>query len=185
MDDREIISLFWERDELAVAETQKSYGKLCNSIADRILNNRQDAEECVNDAYLALWNTIPPERPQHLSAFLARIVRNISLKKYRERTAKKRSSAVMLTLDELAECIPDPNTPDAEMRNCELSGMLDAFLRSLPEAECSVFLRRYWYFDSIEDICERFGFGKSKVKMMLHRTREKLRKKLKEEDFIV
>ena len=185
MDDREIISLFWERDELAVAETQKSYGKFCNSIADRILNNRQDAEECVNDAYLALWNTIPPERPQHLSAYLGRIVRNISLKKYRARTAKKRSSAVMLTLDELAECIPDPNTPDAEMRNRELSGMLDAFLRSLPEVECSVFLRRYWYFDSIEDICKRFGFGKSKVKMMLHRTREKLRKKLKEEDFTI
>ena len=185
MDDREIISLFWERDERAVAETQKRYGKLCHSIADRILNNRQDAEECVNDAYLALWNSIPPERPQHFSAYLGRIVRNLSLKKYRERTAKKRGSAVMLTLDELAECIPDPNTLDVELRSEALSRLLDAFLRSLPEVECSVFLRRYWYFDSIEDICERFGFGKSKVKMMLHRTREKLRKKLKEEDFMI
>ena len=185
MDDRTIISLFWQRNEQAIAETQQAYGKFCYLIANRILSNREDAEECVNDAYLALWNSIPPEKPQHFSAFLGKIVRNLSLKKYRTRSTQKRSGGVVLALDELSECIPDTKTLQEDLRQEELARLLDEFLRSLPENERNIFLRRYWFFDSIADICERYDCKESKIKMTLFRTRKKLYETLKKEELIL
>lgn len=185
MDDRTIIALFFKRDEAAIAETCKKYESYCYSIAYRVLGSREDAEECVNDTYLAAWNSIPPQSPHSLSAFLAKITRNLSLKRHRDRSAQKRGGgAVLLTFEELSECIPDHQTPQREMEQKELANLLDAFLRALDVEERNVFLRRYWYFDSISDIANRFGYGESKIKTMLYRTRKKLYETLKQEELL-
>ncbi|MBQ2735685.1 MAG: RNA polymerase sigma factor [Clostridia bacterium] len=185
MDDRNIVALFFDRNEDAVAETQKKYASYCYSIAYGVLKNREDAEECVNDTYLVAWNSIPPQAPRNLSAFLGKITRNLSLKRVRSQTAQKRGGgAVLLTLEELSECIPDHQTPQRELQQKELANLLDAFLRTLDEEERNIFLRRYWYFDSISDIAKRFGYGESKIKTLLHRTRKKLYKKLKQEELL-
>ena len=186
MDDRKIIALFFDRDEAALAQTQKKYASYCYSIAYRVLGNREDAEECVNDTYLAAWNSIPPQAPRNLSTFLGKITRNLSLKRVRKQTAQKRGGgAGILTLEELSECIPDHQTPQHELEQKELANLLDAFLRALDVEERNVFLRRYWYFDSINDIAKRFSFSESKVKMMLKRTRDKLKDHLLKEGVIV
>lgn len=182
MDDSVIVELFFKRSENAVAQTQEKYGKYCHSIAFNILHDEEDANETVNDTYLNAWNSIPPHRPQMLSTFLGKITRNLSLKKWREKTADKRGGGeATLTLDELEECIPDGETIEYELSVKELAQIVDAFLRTLPDNERRVFVRRYWYLDSISDICDQFGFGNSKVKMMLLRTREKLKKQLETE----
>ena len=175
MEDRQIIALFLDRKEAALTETQQKYGAYCYSIAHRVLNNHEDAEECVNDAYLAVWNAIPPHQPLSFSAFLAKTTRNLALKKHRERSTQKRGgNVILLTFEELSECIPDHQTPQREMEQKELANLLDAFLRTLGEEERNIFLRRYWFFDSISDIAKRFGYGESKIKMILLRTRKKL-----------
>ena len=185
MDDRTIIALFFKRDEAAIAETCKKYESYCYSIAYRVLGSREDAEECVNDTYLAAWNSIPPQAPRNLSTFLGKITRNLSLKRVRKQTAQKRGGgAGILTLEELSECSPDHQTPQHELEQKELANLLDAFLRALDVKERNVFLRRYWYFDSISDIANRFGYGESKIKTMLYRTRKKLYKTLKQEDML-
>ena len=185
MEDSNIITLFFNRDEQAILETQKKYEKYCYSIAYRVLNNREDAEECVNDTYLTAWNVIPPQFPKSFSAFLGRITRNLSLKRYRDAHRQKRGEhTVLLSLDELAECIPASQTLQNEMQQKELSALLDTFLRMRPPEERNVFLRRYWYFDPISEIAKRFGYGESKIKMMLFRTRKKLYEKLKQEELI-
>lgn len=183
MEDGQIIELYWQRDEAAVTETQNKYGNYCFSIASHILHNRQDAEESVNDTYIAVWNAIPPHRPAVLSTFIGKITRRLSLKKLREKNAQKRGSGnVPVPLEELEECIPDIQNPSTELEAKELAKVIDSFLATLPPEERRVFLCRYWYFDSISEISSRFGFGQSKVKMMLKRTRDKLAKRLKKED---
>lgn len=183
MEDNRIIELYWQRDEAAIAQTQAKYGGYCHSIAYHLLHNYEDAEECVNDTYVGAWNAIPPYRPRNLATFLGRITRNLSLKKWRAKTAKKRGSGdVPLVLDELEGCIPSGNSIDAYMDAEELAGILDDFLGGLPVTERRVFLCRYWYFDSVSEIAARFGFTHSKVKMMLKRTRDKLLKRLEKED---
>lgn len=185
MKDEQIVNMYMERDETALEETEKKYGHYCFMIAHNILGNREDADESVNDTYFCAWNIIPPTKPQMFSAFLGKITRNLSLKKHRRKMAKKRGgSEVETTLDELSECIPDSHNIEEEIQTKELTHIIDTFLRTLPETERQVFIRRYWYFDSIDHISKTFDFGESKVKMMLMRTRQKLLKVLSEEDLL-
>lgn len=172
MDDSRIIELYFARDNSAINETKTKYGKLLYSVSYNILKAREDAEECENDTYLAAWDSIPPNQPQILSAFLSRITRNLSFKKLRSQRAQKRGgNKTVLPLDELATVIPDSFNAISQL---ELTEILNAFLRALPTRERQVFICHYWYCDSIKDISRQFGFTQSKVKMMLSRTRQKL-----------
>lgn len=183
MEDQQIIELFWQRDEAAVSETETKYGWFCYSISDHILHNREDAEECVNDTLLAAWNTIPPQRPVLFSAYLGKITRRLSLKKLRAQLADKRGGGKPnLAFDELDECIPSGQRMDEQLEAGELTRIIDDFLGTLRTAERRVFLRRYWYYDSISEISKRFGYSEGKIKMILMRTRDKLRVRLSEED---
>lgn len=175
MEDLRIIELFFERDEQAIKETEAKYGKLCHHIAYNILSDYADSEECVNDTYLGAWNAIPPTKPENLMAFLAKIARNQALKRLEYRKREKRSAEVMLTLNELAEVIADDRyAPDVSDE--EVGRLISRFLRSQKEDVRNVFLRKYYYFDSIEEIAGRYSYTESKVKNMLFRTRNKLKK---------
>lgn len=182
MDDREIIDLYWARSECAIAETDIKYGKLCHHIAFNILDNAQDSEECVSDTYLKVWSIIPPKRPVKLAAFLAKITRNLALNRYEKSTAEKRGGGeVNLALDELTECIPDPNFVERVIDNRILADKLNAFLRELSPETRKIFMRRYWEVCSIREIAELYSISESKVKVSLFRTRGKLRSYLEQE----
>ena len=182
MDDKEIVALYWARDERAIDETKTKYENYCRAIAYNILGNREDADESVNDTYLGAWNSMPPHRPEFLSAFLGKITRNLALKKWRTASAEKRGNGELaLALDELQECVTSGDLVVEEIQVKELATIIDGFLREIPEVERRVFVRRYWYTDSVRDICKQFGYGQSKVKMMLYRTRKKLLEKLMKE----
>lgn len=183
MDDKSIVDLYWQRSEKAVSETQHKYGRYFFSIAYNILANSEDAEESVNDTYMAAWNQLPPHRPSVLAAFLGKITRNISISRWRSRAAHKRGGGeIILALEELSECIESGQNPEADYLRKEASDLFNKFLDALPRDERNVFLRRYWYLDPIADIAKDFGFSQSKVKSMLHRTRAKLRIQLEKED---
>lgn len=182
VEDKQIVALFLERDEQGLRAARDKYGNYCYSIACNILDDRQDAEECVNDTYLAAWCRIPPCEPVCLSAFLGKIARNLALKRYRENTALKRGGGtVTLSLEELSGCIPTGHSFDERLQAQELADLISRFLRSLPETERRIFVRRYWGCESIGDISQKCGFSQSKVKMMLLRTRRKLQTYLTEE----
>ena len=182
MDDNKIIELYWNRSEKAISETATKYGGYCYTIAYNILSNSEDSEESVNDTWLAAWNTMPPKRPKLLAAFLGKMTRYISLDRWKNRTAAKRGGGeVPLVLEELEECISGEDSVEREYLKKEFAMMMNRFLENLPEIERKVFLCRYWYMDSIEDIAKRFDFSESKVASMLHRTRGKLRKMLEQE----
>lgn len=182
MDEKQIIDLYWARSERAIDETARKYGKFCHCIAYNILAKHQDSEECVNDTYLNAWNAIPPKRPNKLSAFLGKITRNLALKTYERYTAEKRGGGqVVLALEELAECIPDPNTVERMVDNRILADKLNVFLSQLPGEARRIFLRRYWNLNTVREIAEVYGISESKVKMSLMRTRGKLRSFLEQE----
>ena len=182
MDDHAIIELYWERSEDAISKTAAKYGGYCYTIAYNILSNNEDAEESVNDTWLAAWNTMPPRRPKLLAAFLGKMTRYISLDRWKNRTARKRGGGeVPLVLEELEECISGEDSVEKEYLQKEFAESLNQFVENLPDVERKVFLCRYWYMDSIETIAEHFGFSESKVASMLHRTRGKLRKMLEQE----
>ncbi len=186
MDDEKIIALYHRRNEMAIRETKTKYGRYIQTIAHNILQNREDAEECENDTYLGAWESMPPERPHALAPFLGTLARRIALDKWRRRHADKRGGGeTTLPLCELEECIPDASSIDDSITAATIAESISAFLRTLPEAECSVFLRRYWYCDSIRAICLRYGYSQSKVKMSLLRTREKLCKLLEKEGILL
>jgi RNA polymerase sigma-70 factor (ECF subfamily) len=182
MEDKRIIEMYWQRDEQALTLTRHKYGAYCHTIAWQILHSREDADECENDTYLRAWNAMPPDRPQGLRAYLGAITRRLSLDRWRERKSQKRGGGeVALSLDELGECVTHPDTVPETVDAAQTAAVLSTFLRSLPPAECDVFLRRYWYFDSVAQIAKRFGYSESKVKMTLSRTRDKLRVCLEKE----
>lgn len=182
MEDREIITLYNARDDRAVSETDVKYGPLCRYVAGNILSLPEDAEEAVQDAYLGAWNAIPPTVPRSLRAFMARLTRNASLKKYDRLTAKRRGLACTSSLEELSECVSGRETPESELENRRIEEVIGRFVRDLSEEKRYVFLRRYWYFDSVEDIGRRSGFSASKVANMLYRMRKDLRETLLKED---
>ena len=182
MDDNGIIGLYWERSERAITETANKYNGYCYSIAYNILANKEDSEESVSDTWLTAWNVIPPRRPSVLAAFLGKITRHISIDRWRVRTAQKRGGGeVAVALDELGECVSGGLTPEQAVERKELVTSFNRFLDTLSETERSVFLCRYWYLDTVPSIAVSFGFSKSKVTSMLHRTRKKLRVHLEKE----
>ena len=186
MKDEAIIELFWARSEAAIHETDRAYGRYCQSIAYGILRVHENAEETVNDTWLKAWDTIPPERPHYLKGFLGRITRQLSINRLEKETAQKRGAGqYALALEELAECIPDQSRGEDLADLTALRDALNRFLRSLPVESRSVFLRRYWYAQSIAEIAAGCGMSESKVKSMLLRTRNKLRKLLTEEGFVL
>ena len=176
MEDADILELFFMRSESAIQETRIKYGKLILDIAMRILNSIPDAEECENDTYLGAWEAIPPKKPENFMAFLAKTARNLALKRYHFVNAAKRSPRAAVSLSELEECISDNsgNSPS----DGELASAINDFLSSLNDESRKVFLLRYWYFSSINEICDRCGISKSKAESMMFRTRKKLKNHL-------
>lgn len=173
MDDNEIIALFFARDENAIRLTQETYGRRLFHLANNIVKSREDAEESVSDTYWKVWDSIPPQKPLHFFAYIARICRNFALKKLDWANAQKRSAEIVALTDEMACCIPD-NARQAQTDARELGRILDAFLRTLPPRNRNVFLRRYWFADSISEIAQQFSISESAVQMRLNRSKEKL-----------
>lgn len=180
MDDLQIIELYFARDEKAIKETDTKYGRLCFNLANNILSNNQDSEECVNDTYLSVWNKIPPTRPNNFMAFICKITRNLSLKKLEFKMALKRTPNVIVSFHELEEVLSDDHIPP-NIGDEEIGKMLTAFLQNEKEDARNVFIRKYLYFDSIGDIAARYSFTESKVKKMLYRSRNRLRDYLRKE----
>lgn len=181
MEDKAIIELYWKRSQQAVAETADKYGGRLQKLSMNILHNREDAEECVNDTYHATWNTLPPEKPDFFFAYLAKLTRNFSFGKYDYYHARKRDATVVELSLELENCIPAPNDLECRMESEEIGRIISDFLRMQPADMRKVFVRRYWYMDSIRDISHAFGQSESKVKSMLFRMRNKLREYLERE----
>lgn len=180
MDDLQIIELYFARDEQAIKETDRKYGKTCFRVAYNLLSNNEDSEECVNDTYLTVWNKIPPTRPNNFIAFICKITRNLSLKRLEVSNAMKRSAGTIISLSELEKALPDQCiAPDVEDE--ELGKLISAFLWSEKALDRNVFLRKYWFFDSISDIAERYSMNENSVKSMLFRSRNRLREFLRKE----
>lgn len=184
MDDAKIIALFWERNEQAVQETDAAYGRKLYGLSHRILNNREDAQECVSDTYLETWQAIPPKRPAYFYAFLSSICRHLSFNRLDWRMAAKRHAEVVALTQEMESCIPDLRQ-EAALGRQELRRILEQFLDSLPRESRLIFLRRYLYVDSVAEIARRYDISESKVKTQLHRTRKKLRTYLEQEGISV
>ena len=173
MDDQKIVSLFWARNEAAIAETDAAYGRRLRTLANRILGNLEDAEESVNDTYLKTWEIIPPQRPTYFYAFLASICRHLSFHRVDWKKAAKRNAEIVTLSEELELCIPDTRR-EQEMEAKEIARALSAFLNGLPQETRRIFLRRYYHADTIAEIAARYCLTESKVKMQLSRTRAKL-----------
>lgn len=178
LDDRKIIELFFERSEQAIVELSNKYGSVCTKVAFNILNNKQDTEECVNDAYLGTWNTVPPQNPNPLLSYVCRIVRNLAIKRYHANTAAKRNSIYDVALDELENCFPSFASVEYEFSAMETARMIDAFLKTLDQKNRIMFVRRYWHSDSIDDLAKLFYTSNHNISVRLSRTREKLKKYL-------
>lgn len=184
-DDKSIIELFFDRSEKALVELDIKYGKLCHKLSHSILNSHQDAEECVNDAYLGVWNAIPPARPDPLRAYICKVVRNISLKLYYRTKAEKRNSVYDIAIQELEDYLPAPNTVEAEMETRELTLIIEEFLDTLSEENCVIFLRRYWFSDTYAEIAKRTGISEKSVSMRLVRIRKQMKQYLIEREVYV
>ena len=185
--DESIIERFFARIEEAIGDLQQKYGKYCFTIGFHILADESDTEECLNDTWLRTWNSIPPERPQCLKSYVGCITRNLAINMYRRDTAKKREgSRYNVALDELTDCmVPSKDNVSESVDHKALSDVINAYLATLPEEKRNIFVRRYFYMDSIEEICDRYGRNESFVKVNLHRMREGLRKELLKSDIIV
>jgi len=181
LEDSKIIALFYERSEQAIVELSNKYGAVCNKVANNILNNRLDAEECVNDAYLGVWNTVPPQNPDPLISYVCRIVRNLAVKRYHQNTAMKRNSYYDVSLEELDECLPSGVSVEGEIEAKEVSEMINRFLKDLDKKSRVIFVRRYWYADPIDDIADRFDTSRHYISVKLSRIRKALRKYLVKE----
>lgn len=184
LDDEKIIDLFFERNERAITETDVKYRHICFSVSHNILQNKEDSEECLDDTYLCAWNKMPPVRPRNLCAFLCKIIRNFSLKKMEYKTAKKRKADEQISFEELEESIPD-NTISDTIAIEELGILINSFLRTQKGINRKMFIRRYFYFESIESISTGFCVSQSNVKSVLYRMRVKLRAYLEKEGVVI
>ena len=179
MDDDKIVELYLSRDENAIKETADKYGARLRNIANNILNDRESVEECENDAYFEVWNLIPPHEPRnYFFAFAARIVRHLALNICRSSSAKKRSAVYIELTEEMQECIPAADDTEAHIEAKYLRSLINEYLEGCSEVQQNVFVRRYWYFDSVKEIAEDFGMSESRVKTMLFRMRAALKKHL-------
>ena len=184
MDDNKIVELYLLRDETAIKQTTEKFGSRLRSLAYRIVNDRQTAEECENDTYMEAWNTIPPHEPRsYLYAFLARITRHISLNCCRDRSRLKRSAFICELSAEMEQCIPAPDDVACRVDDMALGEAINGFLSTLAEEKRKVFIRRYWYLDSIADISKCFALSESKVKTTLFRCRNQFREYLEKEGY--
>lgn len=183
MEDYQIVDLYWERKERAIAETQVKYGKMLHSLSYSLLYSHEDAEECVNDTYLGAWNAMPDARPMYLGPFLSKITRRLSIDRWRHTHREKRGGVTVLT-EELTDCIPDSNTPAEEYQRGLLRGELNAFLRTLTEEKRAIFVRRYFFAQPVSVIARELGIGEGKVKVVLHRLREQLKVRLEACDLL-
>lgn len=183
MEDKQIVDLYWERSESAIAETENKYGRYCHYIAYQILTNDEDAKEIVNDTYLKAWNTIPPKRPDPLKPYVGTISRNLALDKYEAQHTKKRGGQVPYVLDELSECLADDTSNTDIGESIALQNALNDFLASLPQKNRIIFVRRYYYTSTIADIAEEYKMKQNAVAALLLRTRKKLKKHLESEGF--
>ena len=185
INDEKIIEMFFERSEQAIRELNNKYGKICHSLSYNIVNNRQDAEECVNDAYLGAWNAIPPARPNPLLTYLCKIVRNISLKLYWRKEADKRNSHYTIAMEEIEACIAAPSTVEVEIQAKELAFIIGEFLDTLTLENRVIFMRRYWFSDSYRDIAQFVGLTEKNISVRLTRIREKMKKYLTEREVFI
>lgn len=202
MEDAQIIELYWARDEMAIRETDTKYGSYCRAIAHRIVKRTEDTEECVSDTYLHTWNAIPPTRPDVLKLYLARIVRNLSFNRYKTLHALRRGGGeIEAALDELSECVAASGTSGAVAKEAaggataspqeegvialELRESINAFVKSLPERDGNLFLRRYFFTEGVREIAERYGLTENNVSVILNRTRKKLKEHLASEGYVV
>lgn len=188
MEDSKIIELFWNREETALKEASDKYGRFCFGIAWKILANREDSEECVNDTWFTAWRSIPPASPSILSAFLGRITRNHAIDKLRKKYAAKRMDLHMSFVTDITEEVEALNRQlacslDRQIEEKELIRLIDMFLESLSERDRDIFMRRYWHMDSITEIAKRHGISESSVKSNLFRVRKKLKKALMKERY--
>lgn len=186
IDDNKIIQLYFDRDENAIKATSEKYGKYCNSIAMNILENKEDAEECVSDTYLRTWNSIPPNRPSVLRTFLGKITRNVAFDLYKKMNAEKRGKGnLALVLDELGDCISGGCEPEQEYDKKECVDAINTFLGTLSDEKCAFFVRRYWYADAIAEIAARYGKSENYVAVSLSRIRRKMHDYLIERGFVL
>jgi RNA polymerase sigma factor (sigma-70 family) len=185
IEDEKIIDLFFNRSEKAIQELDIKYGKVCHKLSYNILNNKQDAEECVNDAYLGAWNAIPPTRPNPLLSYIVKIVRNISLKIYWRKEAAKRSGHYKIALEEIEGYITDQKTVEDEIEARELARIIEEFLDTLTVENRVIFMRRYWFADSYKDIAELVGISEKNISVRLTRIREKMKQYLIEREVFV
>ena len=174
MDDLRIIELYFMRDEQAVRETEQKYGKLCFRISNNILNNHGYSEECVNDTYMSVWNAIPPAKPDNFKAFICKIARNISLKRLEFMNREKRSENLVYSFEELEKVLSDERF-SMNVSDEDVGKIISDFLYTQKEEVRNVFIRKYFFFDSIGEIAERYSFSEGKVKSMLFTTRKKLK----------
>lgn len=185
MKDTQIVELFWERDERAITETQLKYGKLCLQLAKNITGDLQDAEEVVNDAYLGVWEKIPPEKPQCLKSFLCRIARNKSIDRVKYYNADKRKRELQVSLDEIEDILSGSDTPEKVFDRKETALLISDYLRSIKPDKRGMFIQRYWYYRSVADIASNFGVTENKVKTTLYRVRKELKQYLESREVIL
>lgn len=183
--DEKIIELFFDRSEQAIRELDKKYGKACFKLSYNIVNNRQDAEECVNDSYLGMWNAIPPARPNPLLSFVLRIVRNLSVKMYWKNKAEKRNSEYTVAMQEVESFLTASNSTEEEVEARELARMIEDFLDMQTVEDRVIFMRRYWFSDSYGDIAKKVGLSEKNVSVRLTRLRKKLRDYLFQKEVLV
>lgn len=181
MEDRKIIELFWHRKEAAITETARKYGGFCHRIAINILSVQEDAEECVNDCYHAVWNRIPPTRPDSFKTFLGRIMRNLSISRYRKNRAQKRYNGMELLLSELEECIPAVEQVETVIEQRQLSALLSDWLESLPASDRTLFIRRYWFGDPLQELAKERRTTPNALAQKMLKLRTDLRQKLEQE----
>ena len=186
MNDSQIIDLYWQRNEKAIEETELKYNSYCFAVAHNILTDEEDSRECVNDTWLRTWNSIPPKRPDNLRIFLAKITRNLSFDRYRAKNTLKRGGGeIAAVLEELDGCIKGADDVQTELELTELKADINSFLFSLPQLECSIFLRRFFYVESISQIALRFHLREGHVAVILSRTRKKLKHYLEAKGYII
>lgn len=180
MDDKQIIELYFERNEQAIKETETKYGTFCHRIAMNILGIHEDAEECVNDTYYSVWKQIPPTVPEVFKVYLGRITRNLSISRFREMRAKKRYSSMEIMLSELNDCVPSSSNVEQTIEVMQLSDYISEWLDSLPEEDCALFVRRYWFGDEVQELAKKCGITAAKMAQRMLRLRKSLKAALEQ-----
>lgn len=186
MKDSEIIDLYWQRSEAAIAATAERFAAYCHAIAHRILGSEEDAQECVNDTWLAAWNSIPPRKPENLAAYLGKLARNLSLNRAKEyRTEKRGGGQRELALSELEECVPSPGSVEQVTEEIALTQALDRFLYAQSAPRRNIFIRRYWYLVPVRELAREYGMSESKTASLLFRMRKQLKQHLEQEGILL